>query len=107
MYFNHRNILHHVLLSFPTRRSSDLEPRARVHAALSGASERAASNRLSKPAHRGPAASRVGAGVSRNGAGFERRFEARSEEHTSALQSHSDLVCRVLLENKKIWIMSA
>src|SRR5260221_8667318 len=28
-------------------------------------------------------------------------FEARSEEHTSELQSHSDLVCRLLLEKKK------
>src|SRR5260221_10021669 len=27
--------------------------------------------------------------------------EARSEEHTSELQSHSDLVCRLLLEKKK------
>src|SRR5437588_10803534 len=27
--------------------------------------------------------------------------ELRSEEHTSELQSHSDLVCRVLLEKKK------
>src|SRR5260221_6537284 len=26
----------------------------------------------------------------------------RSEEHTSELQSHSDLVCRLLLEQKKI-----
>src|SRR5947207_10944088 len=26
------------------------------------------------------------------------RFYARSEEHTSELQSHSDLVCRLLLE---------
>src|SRR5438034_2486040 len=32
---------------------------------------------------------------------FESRFsEARSEEHTSELQSHSDLVCRLLLEKK-------
>src|SRR5947207_10634889 len=33
-----------------------------------------------------------------------RRFgehESRSEEHTSELQSHSDLVCRLLLEKKK------
>src|SRR5438034_1176769 len=29
-------------------------------------------------------------------------MEARSEEHTSELQSHSDLVCRLLLEKKKI-----
>src|SRR5438034_3488408 len=35
----------------------------------------------------------------------ERRAETtwvlRSEEHTSELQSHSDLVCRLLLEKKK------
>src|SRR5438034_4878874 len=28
-------------------------------------------------------------------------FVRRSEEHTSELQSHSDLVCRLLLEKKK------
>src|SRR5438034_1874345 len=28
-------------------------------------------------------------------------FQSRSEEHTSGLQSHSDLVCRLLLEKKK------
>src|SRR5260221_5258269 len=28
-------------------------------------------------------------------------FQIRSEEHTSELQSHSDLVCRLLLEKKK------
>src|SRR5436190_14078597 len=37
--------------------------------------------------------------------------EARSEEHTSELQSHSDLVCRLLLEKKKIrtshWLRTA
>src|SRR5438034_6727025 len=29
------------------------------------------------------------------------QFLSRSEEHTSELQSHSDLVCRLLLEKKK------
>src|SRR5438132_7938348 len=29
-------------------------------------------------------------------------FNLRSEEHTSELQSHSDLVCRLLLEKKKV-----
>src|SRR5437588_8206532 len=29
------------------------------------------------------------------------RLANRSEEHTSELQSHSDLVCRLLLEKKK------
>src|SRR5947207_6152814 len=32
---------------------------------------------------------------------IRRRSSARSEEHTSELQSHSDLVCRLLLEKKK------
>src|SRR5438034_7283793 len=32
--------------------------------------------------------------------GIRTRPAARSEEHTSELQSHSDLVCRLLLEKK-------
>src|SRR5260221_9302400 len=36
-------------------------------------------------------------GISQN----DRSDTARSEEHTSELQSHSDLVCRLLLEKKK------
>src|SRR2546428_7974581 len=39
----------------------------------------------------------------------ERGRPVRSEEHTSELQSRSDLVCRLLLEKKKIiiyWIPS-
>src|SRR5947207_8551815 len=31
---------------------------------------------------------------------------SRSEEHTSELQSHSDLVCRLLLEKKKLQYLS-
>src|SRR5476649_3057967 len=34
-------------------------------------------------------------------AGAPQRPRRRSEEHTSELQSHSDLVCRLLLEKKK------
>src|SRR5438034_4094724 len=34
-------------------------------------------------------------------AGADRDHADRSEEHTSELQSHSDLVCRLLLEKKK------
>src|SRR5438034_1864141 len=33
--------------------------------------------------------------------GAWRRSRVRLEEHTSELQSHSDLVCRLLLEKKK------
>src|SRR5438034_49687 len=32
---------------------------------------------------------------------YRNSVEGRSEEHTSELQSHSDLVCRLLLEKKK------
>src|SRR5437588_3718846 len=32
---------------------------------------------------------------------FSAEVDKRSEEHTSELQSHSDLVCRLLLEKKK------
>src|SRR6266540_4576855 len=32
---------------------------------------------------------------------MERAIASRSEEHTSELQSHHDLVCRLLLEKKK------
>src|SRR5260221_6182262 len=39
------------------------------------------------------------------GVGEDRQYSSagsnRSEEHTSELQSHSDLVCRLLLEKKK------
>src|SRR5260221_7238649 len=34
------------------------------------------------------------------------RPPSRSEEHTSELQSHSDLVCRLLLEKKKYQIVT-
>src|SRR5690242_21092989 len=34
-------------------------------------------------------------------AGAYRRDDVRSEEHTSELQSHVNLVCRLLLEKKK------
>src|SRR5260221_6692884 len=34
--------------------------------------------------------------------GISRVDDLRSEEHTSELQSHSDIVCRLLLEKKKI-----
>src|SRR5437667_7838489 len=34
------------------------------------------------------------------------RSEIRSEEHTSELQSHHDLVCRLLLEKKKVITVS-
>src|SRR5438034_8453346 len=60
--------------SFPTRRSSDLR------------FEAAGEDARGSPRSRGRDASSSAA--------------YRSEEHTSELQSHSDLVCRLLLEKK-------
>src|SRR5438034_5045601 len=45
--------------------------------------------------HRQPAA------LNEVGVQLDLLAEGRSEEHTSELQSHSDLVCRLLLEKKK------
>src|SRR5437773_3807415 len=47
---------------------------------------------------RGPGPDVPGGGRGRRAEGDER---PRSEEHTSELQSHHDLVCRLLLEKKK------
>src|SRR5438034_8657114 len=38
-----------------------------------------------------------------HGERVEGRVQLRSEEHTSELQSHSEIVCRLLLEKKKKW----
>src|SRR5438132_1808069 len=73
-WYGHLRDLH----SFPTRRSSDLS--------ASTWSGIAARSRTPTPAE--PPAPCT-------------RPMARSEEHTSELQSHSDLVCRLLLEKKK------
>src|SRR5438034_6053552 len=54
------------------------------------------------PRRRAPRPRRADGGRGRRrvrGHGAPRRH--RSEEHTSELQSHSDLVCRLLLEKKK------
>src|SRR5256885_7414495 len=50
-----------------------------------------------------PAAPGVSPGAPRSGDEFG-AFLARSEEHTSELQSPCNLVCRLLLEKKKIRI---
>src|SRR5690606_42125270 len=89
--------------SFPTRRSSDLEimranvcqspslnnvpsPRASIQTSTTsaiGASTRVSTVMLSSAPMTGPSS-------------------FRSEEHTSELQSRENLVCRLLLEKKKI-----
>src|SRR5438034_8601383 len=48
-----------------------------------------------------PARERGDQALHRRGRLEDRGPRDRSEEHTSELQSHSDLVCRLLLEKKK------
>src|SRR5215204_6696845 len=55
--------------------------------------------RLDIDVHEGPP---LGVGLDRTGVPVGPAVaDPRSEEHTSELQSHSDLVCRLLLEKKK------
>src|SRR5438034_5282588 len=68
---------------FPTRRSSDLKVLGEVKAGV---------ERLRGETGVAPMLAVVLVGEHRR---------HRSEEHTSELQSHSDLVCRLLLEKKK------
>src|SRR5688572_31878819 len=90
---------------FPSRRSSDLTPRS-TNGSLSTAGSRPTPSRhLSSPGARGYRAARRFTPSERS-TGFgstkrNRRHESRSEEHTSELQSQSNLVCRLLLEKKK------
>src|SRR5690242_21091483 len=55
-----------------------------------------------RPAAERPADPRRARGVQ----GAHRSRGARSEEHTSELQSHVNLVCRLLLEKKKITLIT-
>src|SRR5437762_8250154 len=98
-FFFYRAAAYRDLHSFPTRRSSDLAVplRARVRAPRRGPG-----GRVLHLAHR----VREAAGQARAvGAERHRRPEARSEEHTSELQSPMYLVCRLLLEKKKKQIL--
>src|SRR5438034_2908205 len=76
LYRDHRH-----LHSFPTRRSSDLS--SRTNGVTPGTSSTSTPSETSRRSSLPTAATR-----------------RRSEEHTSELQSHSDLVCRLLLEKK-------
>src|SRR5437016_14362454 len=84
-YYSFNSYHHHrVLHSFPTRRSSDLDvPR-----------DRQPSSQARHRRGRRPVSAARGHLIGICGT-------ARSEEHTSELQSLTNLVCRLLLEKKK------
>src|SRR5438477_6700568 len=84
LFFFNSSVAHPYLHSFPTRRSSDLSFRRRT-SSQSGSTFPSPS---CSPGATSPA--------TRNCA-----LSDRSEEHTSELQSHVNLVCRLLLEKKK------
>src|SRR5207237_7819118 len=94
----------HALHSFPTRRSSDLRTDERWASSMSATPGRRASIASTKSAQRSlmlwPSGSCSWASswtdLSLGLAGWK----VRSEEHTSELQSHLNLVCRLLLEKK-------
>src|SRR5688500_19897384 len=88
------------LLSFPTRRSSDLDglrrgDDQRVRLRAGGREDR----------RRGGAEARAVPARHRRRAAAHRLAPARSEEHTSELQSPCNLVCRLLLEKKNMEMM--
>src|SRR5690242_21090814 len=94
--------LRRALHAFPTRRSSDLgrAPEAPARPALPALERRVAD------AHLAPDRARLNRTFTFDtfvtGKANQLARAARSEEHTSELQSHVNLVCRLLLEKKKI-----
>src|SRR5688572_30978567 len=89
---------HRDQLSFPTRRSSDLFTNSSivVEHAVRGTPAAAATS-----ASRVHVPVAVGKPPTDNSDSLSKTTCTRSEEHTSELQSQSNLVCRLLLEKKK------
>src|SRR5207237_10654037 len=84
------------LHSFPTRRSSDLDQHFGV-ATAGGGEIVAAGSESHRLLSRGPGEELRDQGQCHQNDSADQR----SEEHTSELQSHLNLVCRLLLEKKK------
>src|SRR5438034_7817544 len=104
-FFSYGSCYHHLLHSFPTRRSSDLLIEhaerfglAQLHQLRGRVGRGTAASHCILLSDSGEAAPRLQA--------FTETTD-RSEEHTSELQSHSDLVCRLLLEKKKTNLQKA
>src|SRR5206468_12813227 len=95
------------LHSFPTRRSSDLFRFSCVFQITERRTRRFRAGRIEKMTNQLSVESLASSQIIRNPVCNEKGYWAgapgvfRSEEHTSELQSRSDLVCRLLLEKKK------
>src|SRR5947207_8572223 len=96
-----RSAAHRDLHSFPTRRSSDLERRREEEERAQDPLHAGDGRRTSEQHDERDRGEREQARRARREPGDLVGVERRSEEHTSELQSHSDLVCRLLLEKKK------
>src|SRR5207237_8001234 len=88
------------LHSFPTRRSSDLRKARRIYDLASRFGLPILTFIDTPGAYPGLGAEERGQSEA-IGACLASMTRARSEEHTSELQSHLNLVCRLLLEKKK------
>src|SRR5206468_12501370 len=102
LYCDHRS-----LHSFPTRRSSDLIQSSGRISRSSGGTSRSASGWFNSSGRVSQSGGKEFSGVAGDRGLVEKNFNRlagcrlkffRSEEHTSELQSRSDLVCRLLLE---------
>src|SRR5206468_9547349 len=95
------------LPTFPTRRSSDLSVRfsARCSTVTSASRDGDQPGRPRVPNAAAKSSSPIHS-PSRSRDKTRQRLEVRSEEHTSELQSRSDLVCRLLLEKKKLTLIN-
>src|SRR5206468_12388163 len=92
--------------SFPTRRSSDLDRRRFLALTLAGVATLAGAGTARAQSTPAPVRRRAATDEHSVTAAVKievkaRPLPARSEEHTSELQSRSDLVCRLLLEKQK------
>src|SRR5437016_11284644 len=95
------------LHAFPTRRSSDLEcdrPVGLVDGKGLDGGDFELELVLGLTRNGRECKSKGDKGVAQFHAFLYGRGDARSEEHTSELQSLTNLVCRLLLEKKKIYI---
>src|SRR5438477_1988966 len=101
-----RDATHRDHPSFPTRRSSDLDKVVNRSASVSPSGRNLSARSKRRPRITSSSISqytRLEARMQRayRSVGMALMSETRSEEHTSELQSHVNLVCRLLLEKKK------